>query len=78
LACPTISRSNVNDAPSPIDAVILKRASKIIAKHLANPESVSNLRYNELGVPALVSKDFSNLGGVSTHVRRERLRMKAN
>jgi len=74
-ACLTKSRDNSVEAQRPIDAVIMSRASKIIAKQLTNPELASNLLCRELGLSRSgLYRIFEPVGGVSTYIRRERLR----
>lgn len=74
-ACLSTSRDHIVEAQRPIDAVVASRASKIIAKHLADPELASDLLCRELGVSrSSLYRIFEPAGGVSTYIRRERLR----
>lgn len=74
-ACLTPSRDRIAEAQRPINAVILNRASQIIAKHLADPALTPDLLCREIGVSRSgLYRIFEPVGGVSTYIRRARLR----
>ncbi len=74
-ACLMPSRDHIAEAQRPIEAVIMNRASKIIAEHLADPALTPDLLCRELGVSRSgLYRIFEPVGGVSTYIRRARLR----
>lgn len=71
----TPSRDHIAAAQRPIESVIMNRVSQIIAKHLANPALTPNLLCREIGMSrSSLYRIFEPVGGVSTYIRRERLR----
>ena len=74
-ACLAPSRDHAAEAQRPIEAAIMSRASRIIREHLANPALTPSLICREVGVSrSRLYRIFEPIGGVSTHIRRERLR----
>lgn len=74
-ACLTPSRDHIAEAQHPIDAAIMNRASQIIAKHLADRALTPDLLCREIGISRSgLYRIFEPVGGVSTYIRRERLR----
>lgn len=74
-ACLTPSRDHIAEAQRPINAVIMNRASQIIAKHLADPALTPDLLCREIGVSRSgLYRIFEPVGGVSAYIRRARLR----
>jgi AraC-like DNA-binding protein len=74
-ACLMPSRDHIVEAQRPIEVVIMNRASQIIAKHLADPTLTPDLLCREIGVSRSgLYRIFEPVGGVSTYIRRARLR----
>lgn len=74
-ACLTPSRDHIAEAQRPIEASIMNRASRTVAKHLANPKLAPDWLCRELAVSrSSLYRIFEPVGGVSTYIRRERLR----
>lgn len=74
-ACLVPSRDHIAEAQRPIEAVIMNRASQMIAKHLANPKLTPGLLCREIGVSRSgLYRIFEPVGGVSTYIRLARLR----
>lgn len=74
-ACLMPARDHIAEAQRPIEAVIMDRASQIIAKHLADPALTPDLLCSEIGVSRSgLYRIFEPVGGVSTYIRRARLR----
>lgn len=74
-ACLMPSRDHTAEAQRPIEAVIMNRVSQIIATHLADPALTPELLCREIGVSrSSLYRIFEPLGGVSTYIRRARLR----
>lgn len=74
-ACLMPSRDRTAEAQRPIEAVIMNRVSQIIATHLADPALTPELLCREIGVSrSSLYRIFEPLGGVSTYIRRARLR----
>lgn len=74
-ACLVPSRDHTANAQRPIEAVILSRASRVIEEHLADPALTPNLICREIGVSrSRLYRIFEPIGGISSYVRRERLR----
>lgn len=74
-ACLAPSRDRTAEAQRPIEAAIMSRASRIIGEHLASPALTPSLICREIGVSrSRLYRIFEPIGGVSTHIRRERLR----
>lgn len=73
-ACLVPSQDHIVEARRPIEAVIMKRASQLIAKYLADPTLTPDLLCRDLGVSrSSLYRVFEPLGGVSTYIRRARL-----
>lgn len=74
-ACLAPSRDHIAEAQRPIEVSIMNRASRTVAKHLANPQLAPDWLCRELGVSrSSLYRIFEPVGGVSTYIRRERLR----
>lgn len=74
-ACLMPSHDHIAEAQRPIEVVIMNRASRIIAKHLADPALMPDLLCREIGVSRSgLYRIFEPVGGVSTYIRRARLR----
>jgi AraC-like DNA-binding protein len=74
-ACLMPSRDHIAKAQRPIEAAIVSRVSRIIEKHLANPALTPSLICREIGVSrSRLYRIFEPIGGVSSYIRRERLR----
>lgn len=74
-ACLAPTRDHAAEAQRPIEAAIMSRACRIIREHLANPALTPSLICREIGVSrSRLYRIFEPIGGVSTHIRRERLR----
>lgn len=74
-ACLMPSRDHTAEAQRPIEAVIMHRVSQIVATHLANSALTPELLCREIGVSrSSLYRIFEPLGGVSTYIRRARLR----
>lgn len=74
-ACLTPSRDHIAEAQRPIEASIMDRASRTVAQHLANPKLAPDWLCGALGVSrSRLYRIFEPLGGVSSYIRRERLR----
>lgn len=74
-ACLTPSRDHIAEAQRPIEAAIMDRASQIIAKHLTDPALKPDLLCREIGISRSgLYRIFEPVGGVSTYIRRARLR----
>lgn len=74
-ACLMPSDDHLAEAQRPIEAVIMSRASKIIARHLADPALTPDLLCREIGISRSgLYRIFEPAGGVSTYIRRARLR----
>jgi AraC-like DNA-binding protein len=74
-ACLAPSPDHSAEAQRPIEASIMNRASRTVAKHLANPNLAPDWLCRELGVSrSSLYRIFEPVGGVSTYIRRERLR----
>lgn len=74
-ACLMPSDDHIAEAQRPIEAVIMNRASKIIAEHLADPALTPDLLCREIGISRSgLYRIFEPVGGVSTYIRRARLR----
>lgn len=74
-ACLAPSRDHVAEARRPIEAVIMRRASKLIAEHLADPELTPEFVCREIGISrSSLYRIFEPVGGISSHIRRMRLR----
>ncbi len=74
-ACLMPSHDHIAEAQRPIEAAIMDRAFKVIAKHLADPALTPDLLCREIGVSrSRLYRIFEPVGGVSTCIRRARLR----
>lgn len=74
-ACLAPSRDHIAEAQRPIEVSIMNRASRTVAKHLSNPKLAPDWLCRELGVSrSSLYRIFEPIGGVSTYIRRERLR----
>lgn len=74
-ACLAPSRDRIAEAQRPIEAVLMNRASQIIAKRLADPKLTPDLLCREIGVSRSgLYRIFESVGGVSNYIRRARLR----
>lgn len=74
-ACLEPSRDHIVEAERPIEAVFMRRACKVIAKRLADPKLSPELLCREIGTSRSgLYRVFEPVGGVSTYIRRERLR----
>lgn len=78
-ACLAPSRDHIAEAQHPIETVIMNRAFEIIERHLDNPKLTPDLLCRELGVSrSNLYRIFEPVGGVSSYIRRERLRKTRN
>jgi AraC-like DNA-binding protein len=78
-ACLAPSRDHAVEARRPIEAAIMSRASRIIGERLADPALTPDLICREIGVSrSRLYRIFEPIGGISTYIRRERLRKTRN
>jgi AraC-like DNA-binding protein len=74
VACLAPSRDRVAEAQKPIDTVVMDRARRFIGRKLADPDLTPEMLCTELGVSrSRLYRLFEPLGGISTHIRRQRL-----
>lgn len=74
-ACLTPLHDHIAEAQRPIEAAIMNRASRIIAKQLPDPALTPDLLCREVGISrSALYRIFEPVGGVSTYIRRARLR----
>ncbi|MET2829838.1 helix-turn-helix domain-containing protein [Mesorhizobium shangrilense] len=73
-ACLTLSRDHIVEARNAIDAVIVERASKMIAQKLNDPDLTPDRLCRDIGVSrSRLYRVFEPVGGVSNYIRRKRL-----
>lgn len=73
-ACLSPSRDHLVEAQRVIEAVIMERASKIVAKSLADPGLTPDALCRDLGVSrSQLYRIFEPVGGVWSYIRRKRL-----
>jgi AraC-like DNA-binding protein len=73
-ACLAPSRDRIAEAQRPIEAVLMNRASQIIAKRLSDPKLTPDLLCREIGVSRSgLYRIFESVGGVANYIRRARL-----
>lgn len=68
------TRDRAADAQSPIEAVLMERARRLISRKLADPDLTPERVCAELGVSrSRLYRLFEALGGISAYIRRQRL-----
>lgn len=74
-ACLAPSRDHFAEAQRPIEATIMRRASKIISENLADPELTPEFVYRKVGMSrSNLYRIFEPVGGISNYIRLARLR----